>query len=83
MSIFTVFLKNRNFISKTRRSKVADYAALIACFDKWTIFTVVLFIYLFIYLIIHIHVFIHNSFIHMRICSYGLKYFCNVEMVDI
>ena len=26
--IFTVFLKNRNFISKIRRSKVTDYAAL-------------------------------------------------------
>ena len=25
---FTVFLKNRNFISKIRRSKVTDYAAL-------------------------------------------------------
>ena len=29
MSIFTVLLKNRNFISKIRRSKVTDYAALI------------------------------------------------------
>ena len=28
MSIFTVFLKNRNFISKIRRSKVTDFAAL-------------------------------------------------------
>ena len=28
-SIFTVFLKNRNIISKIRRSKVTDYAALI------------------------------------------------------
>ena len=28
LSIFTVFLKNRNFISKIRRSKVTDYAAL-------------------------------------------------------
>ena len=28
MSIFTVFLKNRNFNSKIRRSKVTDYAAL-------------------------------------------------------
>ena len=27
-SIFTVFVKNRNFISKIRRSKVTDYAAL-------------------------------------------------------
>ena len=25
---FTVYLKNRNFISKIRRSKVTDYAAL-------------------------------------------------------
>ena len=29
LSILTVFLKNRNFISKIRRSKVTDYAALI------------------------------------------------------
>ena len=28
MSIFTAFLKNRNFISKIRRSKVTDFAAL-------------------------------------------------------
>ena len=28
MSIFTVFLKHRNFISKIRISKVTDYAAL-------------------------------------------------------
>ena len=28
LSIFTVFLKNRNFISKISRSKVTDYAAL-------------------------------------------------------
>ena len=28
MSIFTVFLKNRKFISKIRISKVTDYAAL-------------------------------------------------------
>ena len=28
VSLFTVFLKNRNFISKIRRSKVTDYAAL-------------------------------------------------------
>ena len=27
--LFTVFLKNRNFISKIKRSKVTDYAALI------------------------------------------------------
>ena len=27
-SIFTVFLKNRNIISKMKRSKVTDYAAL-------------------------------------------------------
>ena len=26
--MFTVFLKNRKFISKIRRSKVTDYAAL-------------------------------------------------------
>ena len=30
LSIFTVFLKNRNFISKIRISKVTDYAALSA-----------------------------------------------------
>ena len=30
MSIFTVFLKNKNIISKIRRSKVTDYAALSA-----------------------------------------------------
>ena len=29
MSIFTVFLKNRNFISKIRISNITDYAALI------------------------------------------------------
>ena len=29
-SYFTVFLKNRNIISKIERSKVIDYAALIA-----------------------------------------------------
>ena len=29
---FTVFLKNRNFISKIRRSKVTDYAFLRAFF---------------------------------------------------
>ena len=29
MSIFTVFLKNKNIIFKIRRSKVTDYAALI------------------------------------------------------
>ena len=28
LSIFAVFLKNRNIISKIRRSKVTDYAAL-------------------------------------------------------
>ena len=28
LSIFTVFLKNKNFISKIRLSKVTDYAAL-------------------------------------------------------
>ena len=31
--IFTVFLKNRNFISKMKRSKVTDYAALIYTMD--------------------------------------------------
>ena len=31
MSIFTVFLKNRNFISKISISKVTDYAALVMC----------------------------------------------------
>ena len=31
LSIFTVFLKNRNFISKIRISKVTDYAALSDC----------------------------------------------------
>ena len=30
---FTVFLKNRNFISKIKRSKVTDYAALRDIFD--------------------------------------------------
>ena len=29
LSIFAVFLKNRNIISKIRRSKVTDYAVLI------------------------------------------------------
>ena len=28
LSIFTVFLKNKNIIFKNRRSKVTDYAAL-------------------------------------------------------
>ena len=28
LNIFTVFLKNRNYISKIRISKVTDYAAL-------------------------------------------------------
>ena len=32
LSIFTVFLKNRNLISKIKRSKVTDYAALIKTF---------------------------------------------------
>ena len=32
LRIFTVFLKNRKFISKIKRSKVADYAAL-NCFN--------------------------------------------------
>ena len=31
LSIFTVFMKNRNLISKIRISKVTDYAALIVC----------------------------------------------------
>ena len=31
LGIFTVFLKNRNFISKIKRSKVTDYAALKFC----------------------------------------------------
>ena len=35
---FTVFLKNRNFISKIRISKVTDYAALITTI---TVFTVI------------------------------------------
>ena len=28
LELLTVFLKNRNFISKIRRSKITDYAAL-------------------------------------------------------
>ena len=35
MSIFAVFLNNRNFISKIRRSKVTDYAALRGSTHKW------------------------------------------------
>ena len=31
LSIVTVFLKNRNFISEIRRSKVTEYAALTLC----------------------------------------------------
>ena len=31
LEYFTVFMKNRNFISKIRRSKVKDYAALMKC----------------------------------------------------
>ena len=31
LSIFTFFLKNRNFFSKIRTSKVTDYAALRGC----------------------------------------------------
>ena len=31
---FTVFLKNRNFISKIRISKVTDYAALISIYKQ-------------------------------------------------
>ena len=39
-SIFTLFLKNRDLMSKIRRSKVTDYAALTPlkyCFFKETI----------------------------------------------
>ena len=32
---FAVFLKNRNFISKIRRSKVTDYAALNELESSW------------------------------------------------
>ena len=32
---FTVFLKNRNFTSKIKRSKVTDYAALTAQEKVW------------------------------------------------
>ena len=39
MSIFAVFLKNKNIIFKIRRSKVTDYAALSAWLKlKMTIF---------------------------------------------
>ena len=39
LSIFTVFLKNRKFISKIRISKVTDYAALklAGWLQKWII----------------------------------------------
>ena len=36
---FTVFLKNRNFISKIRRSKVTDYAALMKELSQYTQYT--------------------------------------------
>ena len=41
---FTVFLKNRNFISKIRRSKVTDYAALTLgdVYYQWRILGMVL-----------------------------------------
>ena len=32
---FTVFLKNRNFTSKIKRSKITDYAALSADYNKF------------------------------------------------
>ena len=48
MSIFTVFLKNRIFISKIRRSKVADYAAL-----KWNLLSHALHIKTFIYQLVY------------------------------
>ena len=35
---FTVFLKNRNFISKIRISKVTDYAALISRINEVNVF---------------------------------------------
>ena len=34
LSIFAVFLKNRNIISKIRKSKVTDYAALSKFFKR-------------------------------------------------
>ena len=40
LSIFTVFLKNKNIIFKIRRSKVTDYAALIDDFLNWNIWTI-------------------------------------------
>ena len=45
LSIFTVFLKNKNIIFKIRRSKVTDYAALNAVyiFNKKTNFHGVLY----------------------------------------
>ena len=36
---FTVFLKNRNFISKIKRSKVTDYAALKVTFHICAAYT--------------------------------------------
>ena len=33
-SFFTVFLKNRNIISKIKRSKVTDYAVLSKCLNR-------------------------------------------------
>ena len=35
-SFFTVFLKNRNIISKIKRSKVTDYAALSKCLQLYS-----------------------------------------------
>ena len=40
ISVFSVFLKNRNIISKIKRSKVTDYAALSTEFLKWNILVV-------------------------------------------
>ena len=34
---FTVFLKNRNFISKIRISKVTDYAALSGALEEFSL----------------------------------------------
>ena len=39
LSIFIVFLKNRNFITKIRGSKVTDYAALTNSSDNTLFFT--------------------------------------------
>ena len=38
---FTVFMKNRNFISKIRMSKVTDYAALKYYFETLLIFAII------------------------------------------